>query len=200
MFKIANLDNEINPIFLASNSLYVLMQSEEGIMAAAMHMNAEALESAFNEMVDDAVRDYKSFRDTAYHYNDDLFKITTLTNFKDLFDVCIDIKKKEACEAAALKKKEMEEAEKNQAEEAAAQATAEREAEERAALAAVAEQIEKTAELSMNQTINAQTENRVEIVELSGVFLGESSGMQQKQTTSGKANGSEKPAKIQRRK
>lgn len=160
-------------------------------------MNAEKLESVFNEMVDDAVHDYKTFWANIFYDNEDLFKISTLTNFKELFDICIDIKKREAVEVA-----------KKQTEEAAAQARAKKEAEEAAALAAVAGQIEKSSSSSMNppnaaalhQTVNGQSEKLIETVDLAGVFFGESSGIQQKSTATGKATGNEKPAKMQRRK
>lgn len=84
-------------IYLALNSLYTLMQSETGVMAAASLINPEAMEGKFNAMIEDALIDYKSFIQKAY--DDDMFKITTMINFKELFEFCFDIRKKEKIEA-----------------------------------------------------------------------------------------------------
>lgn len=76
------------------------MQNESGIMAAASMTDPKKMEEKFDHMLDEATSDYKGFIHMAFE--DDIFKISALTNFKDLFDVCLDIKKKEKVEAAAV--------------------------------------------------------------------------------------------------
>lgn len=93
---IKNLDVQGPVIYIAVNSLYILMQNEIGIMAAATIIKPDVLEKKFNSMLEEAVDDYKAFLSAAYE--DDIFKISTLINFKELFDVCLDIKKKEKVE------------------------------------------------------------------------------------------------------
>ena len=62
-------------------------------MAAGKMMNAEKMERDFEKMIDEAVDDLKSFLNEAACEN--MFRINITTNFKELFEICLDIKKKE---------------------------------------------------------------------------------------------------------
>lgn len=103
VFKIENLDSDVKPIFFAANTLLELMQLEAAVMCAASMIKPAEIEAKFNSMVDSAVADYKTFLQKAFDGGDsDLFKVTTMSNFKSLFDICIDIRKKEQTEEQTL--------------------------------------------------------------------------------------------------
>lgn len=76
------------------------MQSETKILAAASLTSAEKMENTFDSMLNDATENYKTFLESGFE--DDIFKISVLINFKELFEVCLDIKKKEMTAAPAV--------------------------------------------------------------------------------------------------
>lgn len=96
VFKITNIDCDVNPIYFAANSLLILMQCEMGVMKAASTINPDKMEKKFETMIENATDNYRWFSTSAYDDDDDdLFKTITLTNFRELFELCIDIRKRE---------------------------------------------------------------------------------------------------------
>lgn len=90
------MNNEGKAIFLAGSTLFGLIEDENGIKAAANQMNVGEIEIIFNQMVNDAIADYKGFLENGYDGNP--LKMSILTNFKEFFETCIDIKKTEILE------------------------------------------------------------------------------------------------------
>lgn len=80
---------------IAEQGLYQLMKNEEVLMTAARMYDAINMESRFNEMVDAAVADYKIFNANVLKNTCD-FECEFLTNFNELFEYVIDVKKERA--------------------------------------------------------------------------------------------------------
>lgn len=90
------MEVEGKAIFVAGSTLYDLLDNEKGIKAAANKMSPSEIENIFDQLVNDAVKNYKEFLDNVY--DGDPLKTALLTNFKEFFKTCIDIKQTEILE------------------------------------------------------------------------------------------------------
>lgn len=72
---------------------------EGAIMRTAECLNPKMAEEKFNNLVNEGVRDYKALLDFTPKEGA-IFDNAILSKFSDLFNLCIDIKKKKAIEAA----------------------------------------------------------------------------------------------------
>lgn len=94
VFKISNVDVKDSAIYMVEHTLYNLLQNEDGIMAAATSMKADECERKFMEIVNEATEDYGSFLNQVFD-DVDMLKIELMTNFKEFFEICLNIKKTE---------------------------------------------------------------------------------------------------------
>lgn len=85
---------------MAGSGLFMLLESEASLMRTVACLQPKKVESEFNALVNAAVRDYKATM--AYIPKEGtIFDNEVWLNFNELFNLCVDIKKKEAVESAA---------------------------------------------------------------------------------------------------
>lgn len=94
VYKIQNseLDNEERGIYLAGSSIYEIIKNERFIMAAVSTFKTTEIENTFNNCVEAAVENYTAFCSNV-QLNPNELEIELLTNFTELFELVIDIKK-----------------------------------------------------------------------------------------------------------
>lgn len=84
---------------MAGSSLYLLLQIEGSIKGYADSIKPIEYENKFEELVDEAVNNYKQFLAIG---GADRLKYEMLTNFTDFFNTCIDVKKAEIIQMAGV--------------------------------------------------------------------------------------------------
>lgn len=102
MFKIQNseLEGEEKGIYLAASGIYEIIKIERIIMAAVSTFKPAEIEERFNNCVQTAMNNYTAFcSDVQLHPSE--LEIELLTNFIELFELVIDIKKTEAEKSGA---------------------------------------------------------------------------------------------------
>lgn len=98
VYQIINSDFEDSKIYLAGSSLSTLIQMEEELKVFASSLNADEYNDKFEDLVDEALKNYKQFLITPC--DGDRMKCDMITNFKEFFNKCIDIKKEELVKMA----------------------------------------------------------------------------------------------------
>lgn len=99
VYKFENTKVKDKCIFVREDGIFELVQFEKILFAAAKTFDVGKTETAFNKMLDEAVADYETFNANVLK-NPTKLKNDILSNFIDLFELIIDIKKKESIEAA----------------------------------------------------------------------------------------------------
>lgn len=93
MYKIQNSALEDDKaVFLAAAGLYEVIKNERILLAAAASFNITEIESSFNQIVASAVENYSVFT-ADVTVEPTQMEMELLTNFSDLFNLIIDIKK-----------------------------------------------------------------------------------------------------------
>lgn len=99
MYKIENTTQDGKPIYIAENSLYLLIKNEAVLFGLAKAYIPAEYEKKFDKMLDAALADYPIFLATIGKSTSN-FEADVMINFEDLFETLIDIKKKMAQEVA----------------------------------------------------------------------------------------------------
>lgn len=77
---------------MAGSSIYEIIKNERIIMAAVSTFKPAEIENTFNKCVQNAINNYNAFC-TNVQLNPNELEIDLLTNFNELFELVIDIKK-----------------------------------------------------------------------------------------------------------
>lgn len=100
VYKIQNSELEDErAVFLAANGLYEIIKNERLIMGCVSLFKADEIEEKFNKCVEAAVNDYNVFCANV-QLTPSAMEIELLTNFIELFELVIDIKKSQAEKSA----------------------------------------------------------------------------------------------------
>lgn len=97
VYKIENTAIDVKPLYIAENSLYLLIKNESALLDLAKSFEPLEYEKKFDKMLEAAIEDYPIFLAT----KKSTFEAEVMINFEELFDILIDIKKKMAQEVAA---------------------------------------------------------------------------------------------------
>lgn len=81
--------------WLAASSVHFLLLNESLIMTAALKLDAGAVESQFNKLIEKGMEDVKEL-EMGVMTEADPVDLDLLCNFKDFVYLCIDVKKKNA--------------------------------------------------------------------------------------------------------
>lgn len=85
---------------MAGSGIYEIIKNERIIMAAVSKFKPDEIENKFNKCVQEAVDNYNGFCTDVQHNPNEL-EIELLTNFAELFELVIDIKKMNAEKSGA---------------------------------------------------------------------------------------------------
>lgn len=89
-----NTDEENKCIYIAESGLYELIKIEKPLMAFALGIDVAKSEQQFNDMIEAALSNYNDFEANVYNKADP-FELEILSNFAEMMEWVLDIKKHE---------------------------------------------------------------------------------------------------------